>query len=251
MPAEPSTNQAALITGAFGGIGRALCEAFDSAGYLVVTTDRGQDQPPGHHHIPLDLAALPRNAALQKAFMAKLEAELNGRALHVCVNNAAVQILGHLGEIADEDFQRTFDVNVFAPLVLARLLLPLLEDSGGSIVNIGSIHAKATKPGFVSYATSKSALQGLSQALAVDIGARVRVNTLQPAAVATDMLRAGFADNPQGYAALESYHPVGRIAQPSEIARLAVLLASKDAAFVNGATIDVHGGLGVRLHDPD
>jgi NAD(P)-dependent dehydrogenase (short-subunit alcohol dehydrogenase family) len=251
MPAKPDKRQAALITGALGGIGRALCEAFTNAGYRVIATDRHPDSAAYPHYIPLDLAALPRNEPLQRAFLAQLGPELDGHPLHVCVNNAAVQILGHLSETADPDFQRTLDVNVFAPLVLARILLPLLEDSGGSIVNIGSIHARATKPGFVSYATSKSALQGLTQALAIDLGPRVRVNVIQPAAVATEMLKAGFSDNPAKLAQLQAYHPVGRIAAPEEIARMAVLLASNDFSFISGATIDMHGGIGVRLHDPD
>ncbi len=243
---------AALVTGALGGVGTALCEAFSKAGYKVIPTDKnaGSGTTP-EHFLPLDLTLLPHNEALQQRFLAQLEQALNGHELRVCVNNAATQILGHLGEITDVDFQRTLSVNVFAPLVLARLLLPKLEHSSGSIVNIGSIHARATKPGFVSYATSKSALHGLTQALAVDLGGKVRVNTIQPAAVATEMLRTGFADNPEGYAALEAYHPVGRIGEPHEIAHMAVTLASSEAGFVNGAAIDMDGGIGVRLHDPD
>jgi NAD(P)-dependent dehydrogenase (short-subunit alcohol dehydrogenase family) len=252
---QAQPKRAALITGANGGIGQALCAAFADAGYRVIATDVAQQyaqhSPLLHAYIPLDLAVLPRNPELQSDFLQRLIQQLDGCLLHVCVNNAAVQIIGALSEIADQDFQRTFDVNVFAPLVLARLLLPLLEASGGSIINIGSVHARATKPGFVSYATSKSALHGLTQALAVDVGGRIRVNTIQPAAVATEMLRAGFADNPRGYAAIESYHPVGRIAEPREIARMAVMLASDDASFVNGAALDMHGGIGIRLHDPD
>jgi NAD(P)-dependent dehydrogenase (short-subunit alcohol dehydrogenase family) len=251
MSAKPDARQAALITGALGGIGRALCAAFTNAGYRVIATDRQPDPAVFPHYISLDLAELPRNEPLQQAFLAQLKQKLDGHSLYACVNNAAVQILGHLGETTDQNFQRTLDVNVFAPLILARLLLSLLEDSGGSIINIGSIHARATKPGFVSYATSKSALQGLTQALAIDLGPRVRVNVIQPAAVATEMLKAGFADDPAKLAQLQAYHPVGRIAPPEEIARMAVLLASDNFSFISGTTIDMHGGIGVRLHDPD
>jgi NAD(P)-dependent dehydrogenase (short-subunit alcohol dehydrogenase family) len=250
MADGPASRPAALITGAAGGIGQALCEEFADAGYQVIASDLAAQPSSPYTDLPLDLAALPGDDALQQDVLRRLDAALDGAPLKVCVNNAAVQILGQLPEVRDQDFQRTVAVNVFAPLVLARLLLPRLEAARGSIVNIGSIHARATKPGFVSYATSKAALRGLTQALAVDLGARVRVNVIEPAAVATDMLKAGFADDPDGYQELAAYHPVGRIAEPAEIARMALYLASDDAAFISGAAIDMHGGIGVRLHDP-
>jgi NAD(P)-dependent dehydrogenase (short-subunit alcohol dehydrogenase family) len=245
--AEP----AALITGASGGIGRALCAAFQDAGYKVIASDL-EDQPSSQYpFVACDLSRLPRNDAAQNAFLSNLMSALQGRPLRVCVNNAAVQLLAPLDRVADADFQKTLDVNLFAPLVLSRLLLPLLQRASGSIVNIGSIHAHATKPGFVSYATSKAALRGLTQALAVDLGDRVRVNIVEPAAVATDMLKDGFANDPAGFANLERYHPIGRIADPSEVAKAAVFLASADATFISGAVLAVEGGIGVRLHDPN
>jgi NAD(P)-dependent dehydrogenase (short-subunit alcohol dehydrogenase family) len=242
---------AALITGANGGIGAALCAAFANAGYHVIATDHCADTRLPYAYLPLDLSALPRNSSLQDDVLKWVRHALHDHPLRVCVNNAAVQLRGHLEEIEDGEFQRTFDVNVFAPLVLARLLLPLLEAANGSILNIGSIHARATKPGFVSYASSKAALLGLTQALAVDLGPRVRVNAIQPAAVATEMLTDGFSDNPEGYRQLQRYHPIGRIAEPEEIARMAVFLASPEASFVSGAAIDISGGIACRLHDPD
>jgi NAD(P)-dependent dehydrogenase (short-subunit alcohol dehydrogenase family) len=242
---------ATLITGAHGGIGRALCEAFALAGYRVIATDNAATSEAHEDYIPLDLAALPRNPEVQQDFLQDLSQVLGDSPLKVCVNNAAVQVLGHLEDLSDQGFQHTLDVNLFSPMVLARLLLPMLEAAQGSIINIGSIHARATKPGFVAYATSKAALHGLTQALAVDLGGRVRVNTIQPAAVATPMLKAGFADNPEGYAELARFHPVQRIAEPAEIARVAVLLASDHAGFISGTAVDMHGGIGVRLHDPD
>lgn len=251
MPEGTDSPPAALITGANGGIGEALCDAFADAGYRVIATDLAGHGTGRCAYIPLDLSALPRNSFLQQDFLHRVTTALEDSPLRVCVNNAATQILAHLDQVADDDFQRTFDVNVFAPLVLARLLRPRLETARGSIVNIGSIHAHATKPGFVAYATSKAAMLGLTRALAIDLGGRVRINVIQPAAVATDMLKAGFDRNPEGYAALESYHPVGRIAEPREIARMAVMLSSDDAGFMTGAAIDMHGGIGVRLHDPD
>lgn len=247
----PSAPPAALITGAEGGIGQALVDGFRQAGYRVIGTDLPTTSKACEIYFPFDLAALPRNPQAQQDFLEQLIRALDGCSLKVCLNNAAVQLLGHLEAVTDKGFQQSLDVNLFAPMVLARMLLPLLAEAGGSIINVGSIHARATKPGFVAYATSKAALHGLTQALAVDLGGRVRVNTIQPAAVATPMLKAGFADNPDGYADLARFHPAQRIAEPAEIATLAVFLASDHAGFLNGSAVDIDGGIGVRLHDPD
>ena len=115
---------------------------------------------------------------------------------------------------------------------------------------MSSVHATATKPGFIAYATSKTALVGLTRSLAVDLGPRVRVNCILPAATDTPMLRAGFEGNPQGLAELGAMHPIGRIATPEEVAHVAVFLASKDAAVITGAAFAIDGGIGGRLHDP-
>lgn len=251
MSERRAHHPAALITGANGGIGTALCNAFADAGYHVIATDLAPKTDLPYPYFPLDLADLPHAPKLQTSFRQQVEAETESRGLRVCVNNAAVQILGHLEQIEDDAFQRTLDVNLFAPLILARLCVPLLAATSGSIINIGSIHAHVTKPAFVAYATSKAALLGLTRALAVDLGPRVRVNAIQPAAISTEMLRAGFADNHDGLKRLAAHHPTKRIGTPEEIARLAVFLASGNLPFLSGAAIDVDGAIGARLHDPD
>jgi len=243
-------HEAVLITGAAGGIGQALCDQFSAAGYFVVATDLAPAPKLGDAYIPCNLAELPSQPANQARFIEALTAALEQRPLAACVNNAAVQRLAPTADILDEDFETTFRVNVFAPLVLVRMLLPLLERAHGSVVNIGSIHASATKPGFVSYATSKAALRGLTQALAVDLGGRVRVNVIEPAAIATDMLMAGFEQNSDGYRQLQDFHPAGRIGEPREVARLAVSLASRELPFLTGTVIGLDGGIAARLHDP-
>jgi len=245
--------QHALITGANGGIGRALCSTFTAAGYSVVATDRSAEcEASCDHYIPADLAAVVRQADASDKLSATLKDIIASSQLSVLINNAAVQHLGATSELSISDFSNSLDVNVTAPFLLSRMCLPYLESSGGSIINIGSIHARQTKPRFAAYATSKAALDGLTRALAIDIGDRVRVNAINPAAIATEMLAAGFSSNPQGYEALQRYHPVKRIGEPAEVARLALFLASAtEAGFINGSSIDVSGGIHARLHDPD
>jgi NAD(P)-dependent dehydrogenase (short-subunit alcohol dehydrogenase family) len=119
------------------------------------------------------------------------------------------------------------------------------------VINIASIHALLTKPRFSAYATSKSALIGLTRALAVELGGRVRVNAISPAAIATPMLESGFSEDPEGLNRLAAYHPSACIGVPDDVARAALCLAEVKGAFLNGAIVGVDGGIGARLHDPE
>ena len=245
-----------LITGASGGIGRALCAAFRLAGWRVVATDAPERGTPegsgteGAIWVPCCLAAYVADAGVRDGFRTRVVEALGDASLVALVNNAAVQHCGATPDVVPSEWAATLAVNVSAPFFLVQSFLGLLEKSRGSVVQITSIHASQTKPGFVAYATSKAALAGLTRALAVDLGGRVRVNAIAPAAISTPMLEAGFAGRAESRVELDRFHPAGRIGQPDEVARAAVWLASEDAGFLTGATLAVDGALGVRLHDP-
>ena len=252
----------ALITGAAGGIGAALTQAFKDVGYRVVATDVAVKNGPDDGEamaialtngdfVPVDLDRLSADAEYRRDSLAALRRAVGEDDLSVLVNNAAVQHLGGLDAVTVDTWQSTLNVNLTAPLLLSQAFVSNLEAAAGSIVNISSIHRRLTKRGFVAYATSKAALAGLTRALAVDLGGRVRVNAIAPAATATPMLEAGFVARPELRAALDDAHPVGRIARPDEVARLAVFLASPEAGFMSGAVVDLDGAVGARLHDPD
>jgi NAD(P)-dependent dehydrogenase (short-subunit alcohol dehydrogenase family) len=240
---------AVLVTGAGGGIGRALIAAFGAAGYQPVATDRGEDPGLGCPFISADLQTLATDEKALAAFSDDVR-KVAGGPLRALVNNAAYQHLGSTEEIGLSDFAISLQVNVAAPFALVRSFLSDLSETRGTVLNIGSVHTRATKPGFVAYATSKAAIDGLTRALAVDLGGKVRVLALAPAAVGTDMLRAGFDGNPEGLEALAGVHPAGRIASPEEIAEIAVFLCSDKAGFLTGTTLYADGGVLSRLHDP-
>lgn len=240
-----------LVTGAAGGIGSALVSEFAAAGWHVIGTDlRRPAHLPASQFVEADLLEVASNENALAAFVEKIKAAAGKFPLNALINNAALQILGSVADVSLEDWDRSLRVNVTAPFAITRGLLPSLAEAAGVIVNIGSVHAQATKAGFVSYATSKAALHGLTKALAVDLGNRVRVICLAPAAVATDMLLAGFEGNSEGLKALGSVHPVGRIATPTEVARAALALTSPDLSFATGSTFWLDGGVLSRLHDP-
>lgn len=182
-----------LITGANGGIGRALVETFHNAGYRVIATDTAEQASnlDCASYLQADLGRYAQDETYAAATTASLRAKFSGR-LDLLINNAAIQILGGADSLTRENWRTTLDVNLLAPFLLTQSLLPELEAAKGGVINIGSIHARLTKKNFVAYATSKAALAGMTRALAVDLGPRVRINAIEPAAIETEMLKAGF-----------------------------------------------------------
>jgi len=242
----------ALITGAAGGIGQALVETFSADGYNVIATDR-VPQPTGlpcTHYLQADLAQTVSDEAYANTVFAQIKTWLGQDGLHALINNAAVQILGGVDSLGRQDWQTTLNVNLVAPFVWVQALLPELEQHHGSVVNISSIHAKLTKKNFVAYATSKAALSGMTRAMAVDVGSRIRVNAIEPAAIETEMLRDGFKNNMDGLKKLGEHHPTGRIGSPDELSRLALLLSNNAVNFCHGECITISGGIINTLHDP-
>lgn len=242
----------AVVTGAAGGIGQAIVRAFHGAGHTVIATDCVPAPPglPCSLYIEADLERTVEDEAHAAEVFTRLHAHLAGRGLAALVNNAATQVLGGAATLRRADWRQTLDVNVLAPFFWTQALLPALRQARGSVVNVSSIHARLTKANFVAYATSKAALSGMTRALAQDIGPGVRVNAIEPAAIATDMLKAGFARQPDRYARLETCHPTGRIGTPEEVAACALWLASDQAGFLHGACIGLDGGISASLHDP-
>jgi len=217
----------ALITGVLGGIGSALAMAFRAEGYYVYGLDVREDfKFDCNSFVQFNLDDFCKNADYRKEWSAFFEKEITS--LDVLINNAAVQKLDKLDDLQLEDWEETLN---------------------GTIINIGSIHYQLTKPRFISYATSKSALIGLTKALAVDLEGRVRVNAISPAAIETDMLLAGFDGDERALEELRRIHPVQRIGYPQEVAKLALFLASENTGFIHGASLTLDGGISSVLKD--
>lgn len=241
-----------IVTGAAGAIGEAVCKAFAAAGHQIVAIDVRRPDPMGDDAIfvDIDLNHYCLDPEYRDISNVRLHDAVRGRHLAALINNAAVQIVKPSAALTTDDWSRTLNVNLLAPFLLTQALLAELTASHGAVVNISSIHAMQTKPEFVAYATSKAALNGLTRSLAVDLGGRVRVNSICPAAIDTAMLREGFAGQEQLLDQLGQMHPAGRIGEPGEVAALAVFLASDAAAFMTGTDIALDGGIGARLRDP-
>ncbi|CAM3386569.1 SDR family NAD(P)-dependent oxidoreductase [Legionella longbeachae] len=245
-----------LITGANGGIGQALVLEFLEHGYKIIATDIGNCSvidSPEIHYLSMDLNQFAIDSDYADNFIKIVQQIVDDKELKALINNAAVQILGSCEEITREQWQKTLNINLSAPFFLSQALLPLLEKAKGSIVNISSIHAQLTKKEFVAYATSKGALSSLTRNMAVDLGAKVRVNAIEPAAIETEMLKLSFAKEPEKLDQLSDFHPSGNIGKPNKLAELVrnILEMSINDSFLQGSIIQFNGGISNCLSDPD
>jgi NAD(P)-dependent dehydrogenase (short-subunit alcohol dehydrogenase family) len=240
----------ALITGANGGIGTAMCQEFARNGWEVLATDRDPaSRVHSDFYLSMELDRFCIDAAYRRACLDKLgDAMPDG--LDCLVNNAAHQKVAAIEDIDIGDWQTTLNANVTAPFLLVQAFLDSLRKKRGSVINITSVHCSLTKSNFSAYATSKSALEGLTRALAVELGSAVRVNAIAPAAIETPMLRAGFEGNPGGLSELAGCHPSHILGQAGDVAELAYFMAQFPSRFLNGAVIGLDGGIASRLHDP-
>jgi NAD(P)-dependent dehydrogenase (short-subunit alcohol dehydrogenase family) len=247
------SSEVVLVTGVDGGIGSALNMAFKASGYKVIGLGRrSKASAECDFYISCDLATLVSSEDGQLMLCDKVSQCLDEHklSLRALINNAAYQVVKPLAELSTNDFYSSLQVNVTAPFLLAKLFSQRLKETKGTIVNIGSIHSRLTKPGFCAYSTSKAALAGLTRALALELAPEVTVNMVSPAATATEMLKDGFRENPEKLKHLEACHPLGRIADSMEVAKAVLFLCSQDSAFMTGSDISIDGGIGGRLHDP-
>lgn len=166
------------------------------------------------------------------------------------VNNAGRNSYADPVEMTEAQWEDVFGVDLKSAWLMARAVLPAMIAAGnGAIVNIASIHATMTYPGFFPYAAAKSGLVGLTRSMALDMGKhQIRVNALSPGYTETFLVREFFERNdPSLRADVLKVHPMGRMAQPGEIANVAVFLLSDEASFVTGANWGVDGGLSARF----
>jgi NAD(P)-dependent dehydrogenase (short-subunit alcohol dehydrogenase family) len=244
----------AVITGSSGGIGSALVDAFLSDNYSVVgidATDSGRNSV-GFLEINADLFEFTKNENYREQILNQIKNYLPERLDDfVLINNAALQILNPVSKLNLSDWDKTLTVNTIAPFFLIQGFLEQLTKTHGHVINISSIHSKLTKANFSCYATSKAALEALTRSLAIELSVKgVSVNAIAPAAIATQMLKDGFAESPEKLKELESYHPSGSIGTPAELAVFVKSITDQRGGFLTGSVLEFNGGIAGRLHDP-
>jgi len=242
----------AIITGVSGGIGSAIVKRLAESNVKILGIDYNQPKDLNFldDFYKVDLEALVLNDDARNDFFNYVNNWLRAQSLDLLVNNAAFQCLGDIQSLDLEKWNKTLNVNLLAPFFLIQGLLDSLIKSKGCVINISSIHAKATKSNFVAYATSKAAISGMNRALSVELGSQVSFYCIEPAAVLTDMLKAGFINEPEKLNQLASCHPSGEISTPDQLAEFIYFLFEKRLTSLQGTAIEFGGGISGRLHDP-
>ena len=245
---DTNTRRTLILTGASRGIGHATVKRFSSAGWRVITCSRHsfpEDCPweaGPEDHIQIDLAD-PQNTV---AGIAEMRERLNGAPLNALVNNAGVSPKGPNGERLDaihtdiEDWKHVFQVNLFAPILLARGLIEELKAGKGTIINVTSIAGGRVHPfAGTAYATSKAALAALTREMAMDFGPHeIRVNAIAPGEIDTAILSPGTEE-------IIERLPLRRLGTPEEVASTIYFLCSPQSSYVTGAEIQINGGMHV------
>jgi len=243
-------SKVAIVTGAGGGIGRAMVKALAREGAAVVAADVDEARlAETAREAEGDVATRPADvtrSADVKALV-DLALERHGKLTTIC-NNAAISIPGTVVEIDEDDFSRTLDVNLRGVFLGCRHAIPaMLDNGGGSIINTGSVNSLVAEPYLSAYCASKGGVLMLTKAIALDYARQgVRCNCICP----------GWVDTPINYphaermggleevlATLPEWQPVGRQGEPEEIAAAAVYLASDESAFMTGSAFVIDGGM--------
>src|SRR2546427_413342 len=246
MPNSANTpRRPLLLTGASRGIGHATVIRFSSAGWRVITCSRHpfpEDCPwdaGPEDHIQVDLAD-PQDTVRG---ISDIRDRLEGGMLHALVNNAAISPKGsggaRLGSV-DTDlatWTHVFQVNFFAPIMIARGLIDELKAAKGSVVNVTSIAGSRVHPfAGAAYATSKAALASLTREMAADFGrVGIRVNAIAPGEIDTAILSPG-TDK------IVEQIPLHRLGTTDEVAKVIYVLCTETSSYVNGAEIHINGG---------
>jgi meso-butanediol dehydrogenase/(S,S)-butanediol dehydrogenase/diacetyl reductase len=241
----------AVITGGGQGIGLGISQAMLAAGAQILVAQRSPlpDELADASWIEADLA----QADSYTAIAAAARQQFGG--IDILINNAGFMFEQTIDTMQLDDWNRMLAVNLTAPVFLSKALLPLLRNNGGgSIIHIGSIEGLAANPEHAAYCASKGGVHALTKAMAVDLGKEaIRVNAIAPGWIRSDLSDNYINAQPNPAAAWESLykmHPSGRIGEPDDVGKLAVFLASDDAAFVTGQVIVIDGGRTSKLPLP-
>jgi 3-oxoacyl-[acyl-carrier protein] reductase len=243
-------NKVAVVTGASKGIGAGIAKGLAAEGASVVVNYASSKE--GADRVVAEIVERGGKAVAVQGDVASAQdvrrifaetTEAFGK-VDILVNNAGVYQFAALGEITEEQFHRQFNTNVLGLILASREAVNSFGPEGGSIINIGSTASQLTPPETAVYTATKGAVDAVTRVLAKELGPRkIRVNSINPGLVETEGTHTAGVIGSDFQTQFEGQTPLGRIAQPEDIAPIAVFLASQDSGWLTGETLLASGGL--------
>ena len=243
---KQNAEKIAIVTGGGSGIGLAIAQKFvaDKIKTIIIGRDKTKlsaaRKKLGNYcyTIPFDLTDLDGIPGLVKGLIQEF-----GR-IDILVNNAGINMKKEFTEVTDADFQRILLTNVSSVFALSREVVRYMEKKrSGSIINISSMASQYGIPKVIAYTASKSAIEGMTRAMAVELSPKgIRVNCIAPGFIATDMSAKALNDDKERKQKVISRTPMGYMGDPADIANAALYLANGEAKYVTGVVLPVDGG---------
>lgn len=239
-------NRLAIVTGGATGIGYAIAKKFAENGIRVVLIGRDKNRlklacetlGSASSFVVCDLSVLSGLPAVVTAIKNEF-----GR-IDILVNNAGIHLKKQIHEVTDEEYRKVIETNQVAMFSLTReVSLVMKEQCSGVILNISSMASQYGIPYVIAYTASKSAIEGMTRALAVELSQyRIRVNCIAPGFIRTNMSSLAFEKDPERKKKVLSRTPLGRLGKPEEVADAALFLVSPESSYITGVVLPVDGG---------
>lgn len=236
----------AVVTGGGSGLGFAIADKFIRQGIETIIVGRDMEKlsqakeklGEGAHAVSCDLSNLSSIPALVEDILKRF-----GQ-IDILVNNAGINMKKVFTEVADEEFQRILTTNVSAVFAISREVVKhMLTRETGSIINISSMAAQYGLPKVIAYSASKTAIDGMTRAMAVELSPKgIRVNAIAPGFIYSDMTAKALDSDPERKAKVFGRTPMGVMGQPTDIGEAAYFLASDASKYITGVVLPVDGG---------
>ena len=236
----------AIVTGGGSGLGFAIAKKFTEDGIETIIVGRDKEklnnakEELGNlcHAITCDVSDL----ASVPGFVSDIVKQFGQ--IDILVNNAGINMKKEITEVTDEDFQKVITTNLTAVFVMSReVLRNMIERKSGCIINISSMAAQYGLPKVIAYSASKTAIDGITRAMAVELGPKgIRVNAIAPGFIYSAMTAKALDSDPERKAKVFNRTPMGHMGQPEDIGEAALYLAGEGAKYVTGVVLPIDGG---------
>jgi NAD(P)-dependent dehydrogenase (short-subunit alcohol dehydrogenase family) len=243
---KPSQNKTAIVTGGGSGIGYAITEKFISEGIRTIIIGRDLQklnkakEKLGKLCVPVnfdltDLKSIPR---MVKQILDEYST------VEILVNNAGINLKKEFTKVSDEEFNQVIQTNVTSVFALSRELVKHMSKNGrGHIINISSMASQYGLPKVIAYTASKSAIEGMTRAMAVELSPKgILVNCIAPGFIATEMSGKAFDGDAERVRKVLSRTPLGKLGKPADVAEAAYFLCSDNSGYLTGVVLPVDGG---------